>query len=239
MNSPSEAHPFSAFALDLYWASKKAGDPAIKEHVNACARCAAYLQHLDAVGARPPAAWNAEAPLRPLPRSSSHRARRGRAFAWASAAAGGLAIAAAALVIVRSRATTDDAYVGVKGTPAVQVIVRRDGRTQIWDGREPVRPRDALALRVGCEGFAHVTVATPAPVGGTWMRLADHACPRDSNPLPFTLTVDDQPGEERLVVVLSEAPLDDRALATAAAGTRRGSGVWAVPLVFPKEVGLR
>ena len=228
MTEASQAHAFSSFALDVYVASGKAESPDLEAHLRTCGRCRAYVDELDALAKRPPPAWD-DAPVRPL------RSARSR-YAWAGALAGALAVAAAAVLVLRTPPTlTDETYVGVKGTPAVQVLLRRQGRTQIWNGQESVRPGDALALRVGCEGFSHVTVATPGKARGSWTRLADEACPGDDAPLPFSLIVDDHPGEERLIVLLSEHVLDEGTLLDAAGQTSRTRGVWVVPFVFSKD----
>ena len=152
-------------------------------------------------------------------------------------AAGALALAAAAVLLVRTRTLAEgrDAYVGLKGTPAVQLLVHRDRDTQIWDGVRPLRPGDALALRVACEGMAHVTVAAPGPAA-EWARLSATACADGDAPLPFTLRVDDAPGDEKLAVVLSRDDLEEPALRQAIAGTRRTAEVWVVSFLLPKEL---
>jgi hypothetical protein len=126
-------------------------------------------------------------------------------------------------------------YVGVKGTPAVQALVRSGDQTRIWDGRTPVRPGDAIALRIDCQGFSRVVVAT-ASTPSTAVRLFDDVCPADPTPLPFTLIPDDQPGDEHIAITFSDQPLDDRSLTTAIGGTAPSRGVWVERLTFPKQV---
>jgi hypothetical protein len=144
-----------------------------------------------------------------------------------------LALAASVLLLVR--AGNDGAYVATKGTPAVQLLVHRDEEpsgTRVWDGRSPVQPGDRLALHVACEGRKRVTVAAPGKAG--WQRLSEVPCPESGDPLPFTLVVDDEPGDEQLAVVLSEAGLDDAAMAEAIGHTERTGETWVVKLVLPK-----
>jgi hypothetical protein len=219
----------STFTLDVYWASGRAGDPALEAHLAECARCKAYLDELDALAAsaRPvlPAAAPATAAIAP-------RGLRARFRGVALAAGGALALAAGVAIGVRGLPAKPDGYVGIKGTPAVQVLVHRDRDTGIWDGRSPVHPGDALALRVACEGLRHIAVAAPGPAG--WTRLSNAECPSQSTPLPFTLLVDGEPGDERLAVVLSQDALDDQALGEAIQDTRRTREVWAVQFVLPK-----
>jgi hypothetical protein len=115
------------------------------------------------------------------------------------------------------------------------VLVHRDAETWIWDARSPVRPGDALALRVACEGLEHVAVASPG--AGGWERITDAACPAGSEPLPFTLVVDGAPGDEELAVVLSREVLDDETLRAAVTEGRRTQDVWVTGFVLPKEGG--
>ncbi len=220
----------STLTLDVYWASGRSGDPALAQHIEGCARCQAYLAELAALEAPAPPALLAEIARRPAPVTSLPR----RWSRVAAAAGGVLALAASVALVLRTHPPTVDGYVGIKGTPAVQVLVHRDLDTRVWDGRSPVRPGDALALRVACEGLRHVAVAAPGP--GGWVRLSDAACPTESAPLPFTLVVDGEPGEEHLALVLSQDPLDDQALRAAIDDTRRTGEVWAVQFVLPKTV---
>jgi hypothetical protein len=221
---------WSTFALDAHWMAGRPGDPALEAHLATCAACRAYLASLDAAAASD--APRAGAPVRP---------RRAVKFLFqsAAAAAGVLALAAAVTLFVRTRSAVDahDDYVGIKGTPAVQLLVRRDGRTTIWDGASKVHPGDALALRVVCEGLAHAAVVArdPHAAPARWSRLSDAPCPATPAVLPFTLNVDGQPGDERLAVILSKTPLDDRALEAAAEGDTRSSTVWTTRFLLPKS----
>lgn len=222
MMAKADAH-VSTFALDVYWASGRAPDAELEEHLAGCARCRAYLAGLDALAGNRP-----DVPIR---RAS---ARASRTWAVPSAAvAGVLAVAAGVLLLVRGHSAERE-YVGTKGTPAVQVLVHREAETWIWDGRSPVRPGDALALRVGCEGLEHVAVA--APEDGHWERVASADCPTNTaQPLPFTLVVDSEPGTESVAVVMSRALLDDSALRTAIDEARRSEDVWVEEFMLPKE----
>jgi hypothetical protein len=216
----------STFELDVYWASGRTGDAALGAHVEACDRCRGYLADLDA--ARPAVVPLALRGQRPRPISR-------RPWALPTAFAGALALAAGFLLLARERPPQGDSYVGVKGTPAVELLVHRDSETRIWDGRTPVRPGDALALRVACEGLKRVVVAAPGK-GGEWARLSAVGCPERGEPLPFTLKVDGEPGDESLAVVLSQDELDPRALEHAIEQSRREGDVWVVRFELPKEI---
>ena len=214
----------STFALDLLHAAPGEADPAVRAHVDGCDRCAAYLAELDSLDAgRPPAP-------RPPP---ARRVRR-----WAPVAVGLALAAAVALVLWRGRDEAQETgYVAAKGVPSAQLLVRREGETFVWDGRAPVRAHDALALRVACEGLAHVAVVARTSRDVAWSRLKDVDCPGGpSATLPFTLLVDEEPTSEELVVVMSKKTLDDRWLAAAAEGVRAADR-WAVRFELTKETG--
>jgi hypothetical protein len=121
--------------------------------------------------------------------------------------------------------------------PAVELLVEREQKLLRWNDKVPVQPMDRLALRVACEGFAHVTVAAPA--GSGWARVYDDACPAGTEPLPFSLVVDQEPGDEHLAVVLSAVPLDEPSLAHAIAAALRGQDAWTVKLDLVKVAPAR
>ncbi|HXN33813.1 MAG TPA: hypothetical protein VN894_18215 [Polyangiaceae bacterium] len=220
----------SAFTLDVFWASGRPRDSAIGEHIASCGRCRAYLATLDALrGAGPPTG----PPLRGALPSSRPRVM-GIGASWGWLAAGAVALAASvSFFLARGWHPAKTRYVAAKGVPGVQVLVHREGGTHVWDGRSPVRPGDSLALRVACEGLEHVAVASPGPTA--WARLSNAACPRQGEPLPFTLVVDAEPGDERLAVVLSREQMDDRGLRRAIAEARRTEDVWVADFILPKE----
>ena len=215
---------YSVFTLDVHWASAGPKDPALEAHVRDCPACGAYLEKLDSLALESPPVWPKATRARPSgPRIRSR---------WARAALPALAAVAlgGALFLAQAR---DGArrYVGVKGTPAVQVLVNAEGRTRIWDGRMPVRPGDVLALRVACEGLEHVVVSSPE------VRIYAGPCPAEPGVLPFTLIPDDEPVDERVNIVLSRRPLDPRTLAEAIATEMRSEDVWVVRLTLAKRAG--
>lgn len=116
----------------------------------------------------------------------------------------------------------------------MQVLVRGPLRAEIWDGRAPVRPNDALAFRIACEGFARVAVLAWVDAKAPAVRMYEGACPQPAAVLPFSLVVDSAPGDESVAVVLSTRRLDDRALQAAALERRKGKDVWSEALRFSK-----
>ncbi|MEO8551433.1 MAG: hypothetical protein ABI678_15755, partial [Kofleriaceae bacterium] len=96
----------------------------------------------------------------------------------------------------------------------------------------PVRPRDALALRVACEGMGRVAVLVPDHAG--WRVAFEGPC--EDGVLPFTLVVDDQPGREQTAVVLSQSQLAQGALQRAVDQQARGTAIWTTRFAFTKEL---
>jgi len=208
---------FSPFVLDLYRATGS-HEPAVAEHLATCASCRGYLAALGALDATRP---RFSPPTRRWP-----------------LVAGLLAMAAAAALYLSAR-PGDGAgdYVGVKGMPSVQLLVRHDAETAVWSGA-PIHPGDALAFRIACEGMSSVSVA--ALDGPRWTRVKDAACPgQPSAVLPFTLLVDSQGESEHFAVVVSARALDDAALRDASESTRRTAGVWTFRFDVPKTGGSR
>lgn len=210
----------SPFELDAYWVSPGDAPLRVTAHVASCERCQTYLRGLDTLDATP-----ARLLARPAP------ARRPW-FARVVPVAATLALAAGIALFVRTR-ETGDTYVGAKGTPAVQVLVRRGEKTQIYADSMVLQTGDALAFRVACEGFGHVALITPGH-GDTWTRLSDAMCPKEATTLPLTLVVDDKPGDERVSVVMSRTPLPQKALESAAKASTRDRQTWVTAYVFKK-----
>ena len=208
-------HHYSTFALDIYWAAKP-HDPELEAHVASCEQCGAYLDQLRTFDARPIA----------LPAPA-----RARWWPWAIAATCAAAIAVA-VVLLRPASSRDDTYVASKGTPAAQILVRRDGVTSQLDRAGKIRAGDVLALRIACEAMTRVTVL--ARERDSWKRVSDGEC--QDGVLPFTLIVDEQPGDEQLAVVFGIAALDDTAATSAADHQTQDRDVWALRLVLAKEL---
>lgn len=236
MTRPEE-HPVSRFELDVHWSSGRPADATIEAHVLACSGCQRYLAHLDQIAAEPAPAWD---PGRARSRGASRAAPWRR---WVALTGSAAAVAMGALLFLRARPTDHGgdpgAYVGVKGSPAVQVLVRTSAGTRVWDGRAPVHPGDALALEVACDGFARVAVAAPSSPGGAWARLAEAECTRAPLLLPFTLVLDEQPGDERVAIVFSVERVDEGDLTAAVESEARTRDVWVTGLVLRKEIDER
>jgi hypothetical protein len=227
----SAARSCSTFALDVYWTSRRRGAPHLVRHVEECARCREYLAMLDDVDATPLA--EDATSIRVRPRTQEPRGVLARVTL-------ALAFAAGVGVFVESALQTPakPTYVGVKGTPSVQLLVHRGNETAIWDGRSPVHAGDAIAVRAACGALGNVSVAADhASHGarGQWARLSDALCPKSDAVLPFTLIVDGLSEDEHIAVVMSDARLSDDELGRAVDDSERSPHVWVVRFVIPEE----
>jgi hypothetical protein len=225
--TPNEEH-LSMFELDLYFATG-ASDARVEDHVAECERCSAYLAHLGPL--------QESAPLPPVRPAAAPASRRARPRALGLALAAGLSLSVVMTALLIFTHETGPAAVAVKGSPAVQLLLRRGDETLPWDGARRVRPGDALGLRVACEDFSHVTVAVASEAApGRWSSLSTGECPPAGAVLPFTLVVDDEPGRERVAVVFSMSPLGAPALGQAIEQRRLDAGAWVTRFELDKEI---
>jgi hypothetical protein len=182
---------YSTFDLDVAFAEGLASHPEIEAHLEECKECAAYIAELRAYD---------------VPQL------RKKKNPWLAPAVATLALAAALFLFLRhpptSRGDGEGGYVGVKGgAPASMLLLKRAEITRPWDGREPIRPGDVIAVHVACEG--RPTVRVLAKDDGQWVEVAAKECPREPGVLPFTLVVDERPGDEEIRVVFEkEEPID-------------------------------
>jgi hypothetical protein len=225
----NEEH-ISMFELDLYFAAQ-ATDARIEEHVAACDSCGGYLVELAVLQGQ------TSVPL-PAPRpGASSVAWRSRPRALGLTLAAGLAVLGAVTALLVVSRDVEPPVVAIKGTPAVQLLVRRGDVTRPWDGASPVRPGDVLGLRLACEELEHVAVvARSAEPQRRWSPMYQGGCPPVGAALPFTLVVDDQPGVERFAVVFSAAPLEPAALDDAVERRRTDGSAWVTRFELGKEI---
>jgi hypothetical protein len=216
--SPVESSEPTTFALDVYFAAGTQGDATLAAHVASCARCAAYLAQLSAL--------QQAAPLLPMAVRPPPRRRNAPRLAAISAA-----VSACAAVVLWLRSGD---YVGSKGVPAVQALIRGSDQARVWDGKTPLHAGDAIALRTACDRYTRVAVVVVRKgARGDWERVFDGRC-SEQEPLPFTLVADDKPGSERIQLVFSRAALDDAALRRALERGERSETVWVNELVLQK-----
>jgi hypothetical protein len=220
--SQTPPHP-SSLALDRL--SLGLASAEVSEHVRRCEVCQQQLRLL------------AEAPPAPDPAAVwariAERERRSRVW-WTGAS---LLAAAACLVLVVGRASVTPAgdmpapYVGAKGFASVWIYVKRGASTELWDGKRPLAAGDRLRIKLDPAAFRRVEVYSVKDPRAPELLYAGPTAPGSST-LPDAWEVDAQPGAERLVVVLANAPTKpvwDRWLAGEVP-----TGVSVHPFVLPK-----
>jgi hypothetical protein len=176
----SERH-WSTLELDVAFAEGLSKHPELEAHLATCGDCKAYVDELRSLD---------------VPRITPKRR-------WLAPAVASLALAAAVLLFLRQRTPEQPephGYVGVRGgTPAAMLLLKRADVTRPWDGKEPIRPKDVVAIHVACEGYRFVSVR--AKDGTEWVKVSEHDCPAEAGVLPFTLVADEKPGDEELRIV--------------------------------------
>ena len=204
---------------------QRTGAPELVRHVESCERCASHLARL-----RQPAPIPEWVHALPPPR------RRFSLPRWL-VPMGAVALAAGLLLIVLpvgEPAITDEAPAwAAKGAPEVQIIVKRGETTSRWSEGDRVRPGDQLRIELHPSGLAHYVVVSPGAGGFT--TLARGELREVSGLVPGAWEVDARGREERLVVVLSRAPLSAAQLDEAVATLPRTAEVWTLERKLPKQ----
>lgn len=211
----------SSFAWDDHDIHGTPLPDAVARHVRACPRCRRTAERREA--SRQMFAARLAAPLRQRlavapPRPTFWSARwRAPSIIGAAAVVGLFAV----IQVRRPDARTNaESYVGAKGDVAIQLAGRRGGRVFLFDGETAAQPGDELELTVrGAAGSPYVLVGSvdgtgrfspfyPASLDGRSLEL-----PPGGRPLEPPVQLDDAPGPERIVIVLSSAPLPARDVA--------------------------
>jgi hypothetical protein len=213
-------HP-SFLALDRL-AAADLGPADVRQHVADCARCSEYVHSIQE-GA-------------PLPQLAPRRVAR---RPWSRVAAVALAIAAAAGIALLLQKPREEpiAYVGTKGQPSLALYVKRAEEVFAWQQDQFVMPGDRLRIEVAGAGFEHIAVLSFGASERRAERLYDAPiAPQGSALLPVAWQVDDAPGDETLVVVLSPAPLSEDRVSELLDHPDRTGGVWIKRLLLRKRL---
>ncbi len=150
---------------------------------------------------------------------------------------------------VSQRETLTEDYIGVRGGPAVDLRLHREGQILRWTRGDALRGGDALRLIPHGHGYGWILVFAVDAAGESqvvvpWDGVRSLRLDADGAPLPGSLVLDETPGREALLVFFSSAALDAadaRALVRAnpggAAGSRslRDGAVVLVRIPFDKE----
>jgi hypothetical protein len=200
----------------------------VRAHLASCPRCAG---HVDSLGLPPPVpSWAVALANEPPRRTPSFLARLAP---WGVAAlAAGLALV---LWVPRASETFPAPMAGLrsKGSPAVALYVKTGDAVRLWDGESPVAEGDLLRLKVMPEGFTWLTVA--AADGDSWQVLHEGPVPeRGETLLPTSWRVEPGAQPERLLVVLSHAPVPPESVAPLHEEPARTGSLWVLPLTLSK-----
>jgi len=207
----------SEFVLDDRLIHGRAA-PEAEAHIGGCPSCQARIAERG-VEAAEFAGLAAPTWRRVVAEAAARRRRRRAVFPLAFL---GVAGAAAGLVLVAR--TARDAAVTPKGSALAEIVCRRGAQTFRLGPGEAVAPGDALRfvplpiwsearyIQVGSvDGTGAYAPFYPPADGGLSVAL-----PAPGLPLEGSIRLDDAPGPERLLVVLSTAPLAARDVARAA-----------------------
>jgi hypothetical protein len=206
----------------------------VAAHLAGCARCIHRRQRRAALaeefrGPTADAVWTA--------------VQRRTAAGRLTAKPGLLGLAAAATlvlvagVVLQPSAQDQEAYLGVKGAPGLDVFCRRQGNTFRLDPGQALQQGDELRFRAfGASPGARYVVLGSVDGTGRFAPFYPGDLGQPSVPLPPAdmalpggVTIDEAPGPERVLLVVSSQPLSARAVARAAeAGAATGQ--------FPREI---
>lgn len=216
-------HP-SFLELDTF-AVQRSGAPELVRHVASCEQCASHLARLRQP--EPVPEW-----VHALP----PQRRRFSLPRWL-VPMGAVALAMGLLLIVlpidEPSVTHEDPAWAAKGAPEVQIIVKRGETTSRWSEGDRVVPGDQLRIELHPSGLSHYVVVSPGAGGFTTLARGEL---RDASGLvPGAWEVDAKGREERLIIVLSRAPLSTAELEEAVATLPRTAEVWTLERKLPKQ----
>lgn len=204
-------------------------------HIRECDACQGYLDQVTAD--RPVARWAIDL--------STQQPKANRVYwSWWKWAGGfaGAATAVTAVVMLVAIPAGDPVQITAKGDPAVGVYVKRHDRVSLWDGRSEVIPGDTLRLKVIPSGYEHLTVLSPETregESGNLTRLHEAVVDPDKEiVLPVAWRVDEEMGDEEIIVVLSREPLPGEVtLEEIEVASSQSRHLWFTRLVLKKAQG--
>ena len=204
----------SSFAWDDHDIHGTPFPEAVARHVDGCPRCRVAAERREA--SRQVFAARVAWPLRQRLATAPRR----RWTLWPTSLIVAAAAAASLFAVIQLRRPDAGPYIGAKGDVAIELAGRRGGRVFPVDSDTIAEPGDELELTVrAAAGSPYVLVGS---VDGTgWFSpfypttLDGHSLPvpAGGRPLEPPIVLDDAPGPERIVIVLSTAPVTVRDVA--------------------------
>jgi hypothetical protein len=191
------SHP-SYLALDRL----SLGEPSaeVQAHVDGCEAC---RSHVEALAAPAPASGFVQ-----IQRRALREQRLQKRLWW-----GAIPVAAAAcgllFLTMRPQPALPEApvYVGAKGFLSVWIYVKHGSSTALWDGKKQLFVGDRLRLKVDPGRFRRVEAYSVKDPQAPALLYTGQVAPGQSATLPDAWEVDAEPGDERLVVVFSNEPV--------------------------------
>jgi hypothetical protein len=175
--------------------------PEVQAHLNHCDECRKYVAAL---------AMPAESSGFAEIERRIARERRVRRGLWWSA----IPIAAAASGILFLKLNPQPAlpetpgYVGAKGFLSVWIYVKHGSSTTLWDGKKQLFVGDRLRLKLDPGRFRRVEVYSVKDPSAPALLYRGQVVPGQSATLPDAWEIDQEPGDEHLVVVFSNEPVE-------------------------------
>jgi hypothetical protein len=198
MTASSDVQHPSYLALDR--ACLSSTNAAVEAHLTSCEQCRDYVASLS------------QAP--PLPnllllQARIARAKRRRGVLWSLSVPAAAAAGALLFLGLRPQSALPEhpSYVGAKGFSSVWIYVKHGPSSGLWDGKHPVSVGDRLRLKVDPGQFRRIEVFSVKDPNAPEPLYAGEVVPGQSLTLPDAWEVDAEPGDERLVVVLSSGPI--------------------------------
>jgi hypothetical protein len=196
----------------------------LEAHAGACAPCAAELEQAQAARAR----FLQDVLPRTLPALEGRLLRRRWLAGVSLAAVAGTA--AIALLVARTdgagQAGSPAPALAVKGSGALRMYARRDGRVFLVGAATVLRPGDQIRFAVQSGGARYVLIASLDGAGQANVYYPSR--PIDDQPsagwqlLPDSIVLDQAPGPERVFAVFSPVPVDQAAVGPLLQAAARG-----------------
>jgi hypothetical protein len=243
----------SDFALDDLELHGGAGSADLTAHLVGCGRCATRLRERARLREdyQPLPAARLLAAARESERQQTSRRRWRLSFGLPLTLAGACALVFMVLRTSAPLPAPSQVVVLPKGAYGLDVFFRRGGEISVLAPGQAIAPRDELRFRVRAvpKDVGYITLGSIdgrgsfSPFYPASLDAMALALPAAGDPLPGAITLDDQPGPERLFFVMSPSPLraadvarfaESSAAATAPATSIAGVPVHSGWLVLPK-----
>lgn len=159
---------------------------------------------------------------------------------WVPAAlAAALVAGVTTTITIRRISGPDEAYIGIKGGPGLEVFAERAGKQFPVKPGAALQPHDKVRFVVNSAGSKYVLIASRDGAGNFTVYYPYNgleSAPLQSRELPGSIELDEVTGKESLVAVFSDAPVKAEAVKSLLEGARQKGieGARVVDLTFDK-----